>query len=101
MNKIAARIVGEARATPAHIWDRLANPEGAPLPHPFTRHAFFLALEQSGSATAKTGWTPAHLLLERDGEATGLLPLYAKDHSYGEYVFDHGWAEAFQRAGGA
>lgn len=101
MNKTTARIVGEARAIQAPVWDRLANPEGAPLPHPFTRHAFFLALEQSGSATAKTGWTPAHLLLERDGEAVGLLPLYAKDHSYGEYVFDHGWADAFQRAGGA
>jgi uncharacterized protein len=101
VSAIAARIAGEARAIPAHVWDSLANPENCPLPHPFTRHAFFLALEQSGSATARTGWRPAHLLLERDGNAVGLLPLYLKDHSYGEYVFDLGWAEAFQRAGGA
>jgi predicted N-acyltransferase len=78
----------------------LANPEGKPLPHPFTRHAFFAALEESGSASAETGWQPSHLLLERDGQASALMPLYLKSHSFGEYVFDHGWAEAFERAGG-
>jgi hypothetical protein len=101
VSKIEARIAGEARTVPAADWDRLANPERAALPHPFTRHAFFAALEQSGSATPKTGWRPAHLMLERDGRPIALLPLYLKDHSYGEYVFDHGWAEAFQRAGGS
>lgn len=82
------------------MWDRLANPESRPLPHPFTRHAFFAALEESGSAHAKTGWRPTHLLLERDDAPVALLPLYLKAHSYGEYVFDHGWADAFERAGG-
>src|SRR5262249_16917904 len=76
------------------------NPEGLALPHPFTRHAFFRALEDSGSATAKTGWRPVHLILERDGAPIALLPLYLKSHSYGEYVFDHGWADAFERAAG-
>jgi len=90
----SARDIGPA------VWDRLANPQGVALPHPFTRHAFFVALEESGSATAKTGWRPLHLLLERDGKPIGLLPLYLKNHSYGEYVFDHGWADAFARAGG-
>jgi hypothetical protein len=82
------------------VWDTLANREARALPYPFTRHAFLAALEDSGSATAKTGWRPLHLLLERDGAAIALLPLYVKNHSYGEYVFDHGWAEAFARAGG-
>jgi predicted N-acyltransferase len=100
VSKIDARIAGGARAIPAEIWDRLANPEQKPLPHPFTRHAFFAALEQSDSATAKTGWRPVHLILERDSRPIALLPLYLKTHSYGEYVFDHGWAEAFHRAGG-
>jgi len=89
-----------ARDIDAAVWDRLANPERAALPHPFTRHAFLLALEESGSATAKTGWRPLHLLLEREGAPIALMPLYLKSHSYGEYVFDHGWAEAFARAGG-
>jgi predicted N-acyltransferase len=95
-----AKLTGPAAATPQAVWDALANPEGAALAHPFTRHAFFVALEESGSASSETGWTPLHLLLERDGVTTGLLPLYQKTHSYGEYVFDHAWADAFSRAGG-
>jgi predicted N-acyltransferase len=100
VTKIAARLGGEARQIGAKLWDALANPSGAVLPHPFTRHAFFDALECSGSATAKTGWRSVHLILERNGNPVALLPLYLKSHSYGEYVFDHGWAEAFARAGG-
>jgi predicted N-acyltransferase len=95
-----ARFVGTAKAIGAEVWDPLANPETLPLPYPFTRHAFFVALEESGSATAKSGWKPQHLILTRDDAAIALLPLYLKSHSYGEYVFDHGWAEAFARAGG-
>ena len=57
-------------------------------------------LEASGSATARTGWQPAHLVLEEDGAVTGILPLYLKSHSQGEYVFDHAWADALERAGG-
>lgn len=100
MTKITTGFGKSAREIGAAVWDRLANPQGAKLPHPFTRHAFILALEESGSATAKTGWRPVHLLLERDHTPIALLPLYLKSHSYGEYVFDHGWAEAFARAGG-
>ena len=100
MTGLRAILGGPARDIGASLWDRLANPRQSSLPHPFTRHAFIHALEESGSATAKTGWRPLHLMLERDGNAIGLLPLYLKSHSHGEYVFDHGWAEAFHRAGG-
>lgn len=69
--------------------------------NPFLSHAFLSALEESGSATAKTGWHAHHLLLEDgDGRLLGALPCYLKSHSQGEYVFDHGWADAFERAGG-
>jgi predicted N-acyltransferase len=80
----------------AEEWDACAGEE-----NPFLSHAFLAALEDSGSAGPRTGWLPQHAAL-RDG--TGRLvacaPLYAKSHSYGEYVFDHAWADAFERAGG-
>ena len=70
--------------------------------NPFLAHAFLLALEESGSACAETGWLPRHLVLESpDGEIEGVMPCYLKAHSMGEYVFDHGWADAYERAGGA
>jgi predicted N-acyltransferase len=100
VSTITSRVGGNARSIGAGVWDKLANPVANAHPHPFTRHAFFAALEESGSATAKTGWRPVHLILEREGNPIALLPLYLKSHSYGEYVFDHGWAEAFTRAGG-
>ncbi|MGH6878887.1 MAG: peptidogalycan biosysnthesis protein, partial [Rhizomicrobium sp.] len=81
-------------------WNACANPEQSQAPHPFTRYEFFVALEQSGSAVPGTGWRPCHLVLETEGAVRGLLPLYLKNHSQGEYVFDQGWAEAFERAGG-
>lgn len=84
----------------AAAWNACANPDATRHPHPFTRHEFFAALEQSGSASPQTGWRPCHLVLEHAGRIEGLLPLYLKSHSQGEYVFDHGWAEAFARAGG-
>ncbi|EJT05760.1 GNAT family N-acetyltransferase [Rhizobium sp. CCGE 510] len=69
--------------------------------NPFVSHAFLSSLEESGSADAETGWLGHHLLLETDrGELIGALPGYLKNHSQGEYVFDHGWADAFERAGG-
>lgn len=101
MSEIAARLGGEARRIGAASWDRLANPNADAVPYPFTRHTFVAALEDSGSATARTGWRPVHLILEREAKPIALLPLYLKSHSYGEYVFDQGWAEAFARAGGA
>lgn len=99
-SEYSARLLPSADAIGADVWDACANPEGRTDPHPFTRHAFFAALERSGSAAAETGWRPVHLVLEREGKPRAILPLYLKGHSYGEYVFDQGWAEAFARAGG-
>ena len=98
---LTARLASWAAEIGEAAWNACANPEDAPDAHPFTRHAFFVALEQSGSASPRTGWQPCHLFLERDGAIQGLLPLYLKNHSLGEYVFDHGWADAFERAGGS
>ncbi len=67
---------------------------------PFTSYAFLSALEESGCASPETGWRPAHLHLRQRGAILGVVPAYLKSHSYGEYVFDHGWADAFERAGG-
>ena len=69
--------------------------------NPFVSHEFLSSLEASGSVGGRTGWLPRHLLAEdADGVLFGAAPCYAKTHSQGEYVFDHGWAEAFERAGG-
>jgi predicted N-acyltransferase len=68
--------------------------------NPFVSHAFFAALEVSGSACARTGWGPRHLLARQDGAIAGIVPCYLKSHSQGEYVFDRGWADAYERAGG-
>ena len=97
---IVARISGSAKDVGAEAWNACTNPDGVPDPHPFTRYEFFQAMEESGSAAARTGWQPCHLVIEREGEMCGLLPLYLKNHSRGEYVFDWGWADAFERAGG-
>ncbi len=90
-----ARLVASAAEVGAARWNALANPQGLAEPHPFTTYEFFAALEESGSASRASGWQPAHLLAD-----DGLMPLYLKSHSYGEYVFDHAWAEALERAGG-
>ncbi|MCX2723115.1 GNAT family N-acetyltransferase [Roseibium salinum] len=75
-------------------------PEETPF-NPFLSHAFLEALERAGCATSSTGWLPRHMLLEdRAGTVLGAVPAYLKSHSQGEYVFDHGWADAFYRAGG-
>lgn len=94
------RQVASVRQIPAEIWDRLANPPDAPY-DPFLCHAFFLALEESGSATDYAGWAALHMVAENEaGEIVGILPLYAKSHSQGEYVFDQGWARGLMMAGG-
>jgi predicted N-acyltransferase len=95
-----ARIAPSAAAIGASAWNGLSNPGGVADPHPFTRYEFFAALEESGSACAKTGWQPCHLVLEEKGTIKALMPLYLKNHSQGEYVFDHAWADALERAGG-
>ncbi len=83
-------------AVPAAQWDALLT--GA---YPFLKHAFLAALEHSGAATPRSGWQPQHLLLWRDQQLLAAMPLYLKSHSYGEYVFDWSWAEAWQRSGQA
>ena len=80
-------------------WDRLANPPDTEF-NPLVSHDFFRCLEDSGCAVAKEGWAPRHLLLEEQGKLIGIAPCFRKSHSYGEYVFDHGWADAYSRAGG-
>ena len=93
MNASVLAAIGEV--SPAE-WDACAD--GG---NPFVSHAFLGALEESGSATAATGWTPRHVVVrDAAGTVNGVAPLYLKSHSYGEYVFDWGWAEAWQRAGG-
>src|SRR5882724_661705 len=104
----------------AAAWNACANPRGAATiqprcerpaasgeftpecPHnPFISHEFLSSLEDSGSATARAGWQPQHLVAETvDGTIAGVVPCYLKSHSQGEYVFDRGWAEAYERAGG-
>jgi uncharacterized protein len=84
----------------AATWDAIANPPGQPF-YPFVAHAFLSSMEESGSAIRKTGWAATHLVLEEDGKPLGLVPCYLKSHSQGEYVFDHGWADAYHRAGGS
>ena len=80
----------------AAAWDACAGAD-----NPFLSHAFLGALEDSGSASAESGWQPQHLVVEdADGRIAGVAPCYLKTHSYGEYVFDWGWADAFERAGG-
>lgn len=92
--------VAQAGDVPADDWNRLANPPGARL-DPFVTHEFFHSLEESGAVSAATGWQPLHLLArQKNGDIAGILPLYLKGHSQGEYVFDHGWAQGFELAGG-
>lgn len=74
-------------------WDALCGD------HPFLRHAFLSALHDTGCASPRTGWTPRYLTAWDAGRLAGAMPLYAKSHSYGEYVFDWGWAEAWRRHG--
>lgn len=79
-------------------WNACANASG--VYNPFVTHAFFSALEDSNSACARTGWAPRHLIAKRGDKILGIVPCYLKNHSQGEYVFDYGWADAFERAGG-
>ena len=90
-------------AIDARDWDACAAPEtadGGPPADPFTTHRFLLALERSGSVGPGTGWQAQHLIARLAGEIVAVMPLYAKGHSQGEYIFDHAWADAWQRAGG-
>ena len=94
------RVVSSLSEIKREDWDTIANPAGAAM-NPFLSHDFLWSLEESGTATRKTGWHGQHLVLDgADGKPAAILPCYLKSHSMGEYVFDHGWAEAYERAGG-
>jgi len=80
--------------------EAIGNSCSKPAYNPFVSHAFFSAMEASGSATARTGWGPRHLIAKVGGAVAGIVPCYLKSHSQGEYVFDRGWADAYERAGG-
>jgi predicted N-acyltransferase len=125
MIELTLRVANSIDEVAAEAWDACANP---PLPvrgnggrggpcagplgeqeanltdqyNPFISHDFLSALELSQSVRARAGWQPMHLIAEDDrGELLGAVPCYVKSHSRGEYVFDHGWAEAYERAGGS
>lgn len=87
------RFVDDLADLPPAQWDALAGD------NPFLRHAFLLALQESGCAVPATGWQPSHVTVWEGGRLTGALPLYFKSHSWGEFVFDMAWAEAYARQG--
>ncbi len=94
---IAVKVVSRLCDIAADDWDACAGTDD-----PFLSHAFLSTLEESGSANAETGWLPQHLAIEDPtGRLVAASPLYLKNHSYGEYVFDWGWADAYERAGGS
>lgn len=93
---IVARIADGVAALPRDEWDACAGKD-----NPFVSHDFLSALEDSGSVGAGTGWQAAPIAINGpDGRIAAALPAYVKSHSQGEYVFDHGWADAYERAGG-
>jgi predicted N-acyltransferase len=96
------RLVDGLSTMPPSDWDALTAGGGEMPAQPFVRHAFLEAFEAAGCVGGDTGWLPRHLLLENaDGRLCAAVPLYLKTHSYGEYVFDHAWADAWQRHGRA
>ena len=94
-SEVLARIGSGVSTLNAAQWDAFATGD------PFLSQAFLSALEVSGSVGPGTGWTPAPILIEDEGRLAAAAPAYLKSHSQGEYVFDHGWADAWERAGGA
>lgn len=95
--EFVAKVVAGVSDLPAAEWDALTDGS-----NPFVSHAFLSAMEDSGSVGGRSGWSPVPIVIERpDGTLAGALPAYLKEHSQGEYVFDHAWADAWHRAGGA
>ena len=107
-SSFTARVVPSIATIDAAAWDACANPPGRSYEeaegerfNPFITHAFLHALEASGSVGGRSGWTPAHLAVEdASGRMVAAAACYLKSHSQGEYVFDHAWADAYERAGG-
>lgn len=94
-DRFSLKVVSSIQRVDAAAWNACAGAN-----NPFVSHEFLSALEDSGSVSAENGWAPQHLVLEEDGRVAGCAPLYLKSHSYGEYIFDWGWAQAYERAGG-
>jgi len=93
---VTARIADGVASIAAADWDACAG-----TANPFTSHGFLAILEESGSAVAETGWQPIPIVIDGpDNRPAAIAPAYGKSHSQGEYVFDHGWADAWERAGG-
>ena len=100
-NSLEIRLHESLADIPAADWDACAAPEGSAHPvDPFTTHRFLLALETSGSVGDATGWAPRYITVRDGAETIAVAPAYLKSHSHGEYVFDWGWADAYERAGG-
>ncbi len=96
MSNVTARLADGVGSIPAADWDACAGSA-----NPFVSHAFLHALERSASVGARTGWQAIPIVVDdADGRPAAVAPAYAKSHSQGEYVFDHGWADAWSRAGG-
>ena len=91
---LTLEIAQSIRDVEAEEWNALTDPKD-----PFTEHAFLALMEESGSVGTAAGWVPVHLLAKRSNALVGAVPLYLKDNSYGEYIFDWGWAQAAQRSG--
>ena len=101
--EIEIRVVSRLDEIGQHDWDACACPEaadGSPPNDPFTTYRFLSAIEKSGSVGPRTGWQPQYLAAQVQGQIIAVAPLYAKSHSQGEYIFDHNWAHAYERAGG-
>ncbi len=100
MEAARLRVANSINEIESNIWDDCASSDGTF--NPFLSHRFLSALEDSGSAVAETGWQPFHTVVEtEEGQILGVMPMYLKGHSQGEYVFDHSWADAWHRAGGS
>ncbi|MBE0488853.1 MAG: GNAT family N-acetyltransferase [Halomonas sp.] len=95
MTPLVLQALPAIEAVPAAAWNALVGND-----HPFLRHEFLLALEASGSVSPATGWVPRHLTLWQGEALVGVMPYYLKHHSFGEYVFDWSWADAWERVGG-
>jgi len=98
---IEITVAGSLGEIAAAEWDACAGDGGAAPVDPFTTHRFLKALEESGSVGRRSGWIPRHLVARMGGVAIAVMPLYAKTHSQGEYIFDHNWAHAYENAGGS
>ena len=93
--EISIKNINKIRDIQSKDWDACAGKD-----NPFVSHAFLYALEESGSVTNQTGWQPQHILVfDENNQIAACMPIYMKSHSYGEYIFDWGWADAYSRAG--